>query len=104
MVRWRRRDRTADTGATAGRGRGGTARPADAERPSRIDRALFPVFGPADVGPYDTPEREYVAVDEDCSVCFRPVSQHTTDRSGGRSRLVCPAPGTGGPAALTSGR
>ena len=88
-MRWRRRDKKAES-----------PRP----RSSRIDRALFPVFGPAQVGPYDTPEREYVPVDEDCSVCFRPMSLHTTDRSGGRSRIVCPPLTAEDVRALPSGR
>jgi hypothetical protein len=89
-VRWRKRDK----------------KPTEGGRPqsSRIDRALFPVFGPAQVGPYDTPEREYVPVDEECSVCFRPMSLHTTDRSGGRSRIVCPPLSAQDVRALPSGR
>lgn len=78
-MRWRRRDKAERSG-----------RGSEPPQRSRIDRALFPVFGPAQLGPYDEPEREYVVVDEDCSICYRPVSLHVTDRSGGRSRLVCP--------------
>lgn len=96
-MRWRRRDRTARD-ARQGYGREERA------QASRIDRALFPVFGPAQVGPYDEPEREYVVVDEDCSVCHRPMSLHVTDRSGGRSRLVCPPLAAEDVRALPSGR
>ena len=74
-MRWRRRDKRA-TGSEPQAG--------------RIDRALFPLFGPAQVGPYDEPAQRPEPVDLECSICFRPMSLHTTDRSGGRSRVICP--------------
>jgi hypothetical protein len=54
----------------------------------RIDRAVLPFFGPAQVGPYET--EPPVRVDGTCPTCGRLDSEHRIDRYSGRSRIQCP--------------
>ena len=48
----------------------------------------MPFFGPAQVGPYET--EPPVVVDGTCPTCGRLDSEHSIDRSSGRSRISCP--------------
>jgi hypothetical protein len=61
---------------------------ASKSRTGSIDRAIMPFFGPAQVGPYET--EPPVVVDGSCPTCGRLDSEHTIDRSSGRSRITCP--------------
>jgi hypothetical protein len=61
---------------------------ASKSRTGSIDRAIMPFFGPAQVGPYET--EPPAIVDGTCPTCGRLDSEHTIDRSSGRSRITCP--------------
>jgi hypothetical protein len=55
---------------------------------ARLNRALFPVLGPAQVGPY---EESRVSV-KPCPLCGQPMDAHDIERSPGKpSYLHCPA-------------
>jgi hypothetical protein len=53
-----------------------------------VERVLFKFFGPAQVSRYDPTPPE--PVDATCPTCGRPISEHTIDRSTGRSFIRCP--------------
>ena len=55
-----------------------------------IDRAMFPVFGPAQVTAYVDGSPDAVPRDDACPRCGRLVSEHEVDRTAGRSSLRCP--------------
>ncbi|HWH26468.1 MAG TPA: hypothetical protein VNT53_07465 [Pseudolysinimonas sp.] len=57
----------------------------------RLNRALFPYFGPAQVGPFeDAPEHPVERAL--CPDCGAPMDEHIVERPGGHeeSRLFCP--------------
>ncbi len=61
----------------------------------RLNRALLPYMGPAQVGPYDDPPEPVAKV---CPLCGRPMDEHVIERSAtAATRLHCPAPGIARP-------
>jgi hypothetical protein len=62
----------------------------DAKKRERggFEKMLFSVFGPAQVSPYDPTPAE--PVDAICPSCGHAFSEHTIDRSTGRSFIRCP--------------
>ncbi|WP_121370534.1 hypothetical protein [Frondihabitans australicus] len=70
------------------------ATPFDGQRGfwARINRALYPLAGPASLGA-GHPEEPYRApADPLCPICGTPLATHDIDRSlpGARARLTCP--------------
>jgi len=51
---------------------------------------LFYFLGPPDLGDPNEPPRETGRVLMDCASCGRPMSEHTIDRSHGKSLTFCP--------------
>ena len=68
------------------------AKPVD-ERPDRwwdkLNKVFFPVFGPAQVGPYEVTERPSVT-HASCPMCGQDMALHEIDRSGPRTQVHCP--------------
>lgn len=58
----------------------------------RLNKALFPYMGPAQVGPYETEPLPPVA-GKACPLCGQPMRDHVIERSTGNvaTRLHCPA-------------
>jgi len=59
----------------------------------RLNKALFPYMGPAQVGPYETEPLPPVD-DKACPICGQPMREHIIERSAGQltaTRLHCPA-------------
>lgn len=58
----------------------------------KLNRALFPWMGPAQLGPFDEAPLPSTA-EAPCPLCGAPMSRHTVERPGGNvaSRLHCPA-------------
>ena len=58
----------------------------------RLNKALFPYMGPAQLGPFDEPPLPSVA-EKPCPLCGRPMSLHTFQRSQDHTstRMHCPA-------------
>ena len=55
----------------------------------KLNRAIFPFMGPAQVGPYETEARPSM-VAAPCPLCGAPMNTHEIDRSGPRTQLYCP--------------
>jgi hypothetical protein len=59
----------------------------------RLNRALFPVFGPAQLGA-GRPEQPYAPpADPVCPICGRPMKDHRVERTADQShatRVYCP--------------
>lgn len=54
---------------------------------ARLSHALFPVLGPAQIGPYDD---EHASV-KPCPLCGKPMDSHDIERTPGKpSYLHCP--------------
>jgi hypothetical protein len=60
---------------------------------NRVNRRLYPVFGPAQVTRSDRNVPEPERSGSPCPVCGRPMTEHTIERgtSSQPSRLHCPA-------------
>ncbi len=59
----------------------------------KLNRALYPYLGPAELGPFDQPPLPSLAA-KACPLCGAPMTAHSVERPGGNvaSRLHCPAP------------
>lgn len=57
----------------------------------RLNKALFPYLGPAQLGPYGEAPLPPVA-GKACPLCGAPMSDHVIERAGGNvaTRLHCP--------------
>jgi len=58
----------------------------------RLNKALFPYMGPAQLGPFDEPALPSVA-EKPCPLCGEPMRAHTFERSQDHhsTRMHCPA-------------
>ena len=57
----------------------------------QVDKLLLMFYGPADLGDRDTSAP--VPAEVDCSICGRPMSEHTFIRAAqNRRRVICPVP------------
>ena len=57
----------------------------------RLNKALFPYMGPAQLGPFNEPPLPCVA-EKPCPLCGKPMSLHTFQRSQDHNstRMHCP--------------
>ena len=60
----------------------------------RLNRALFPYMGPAQIGPRAEEPLPATIAAMPCPLCGAPMTAHTVERPGGNvaSRVRCPAP------------
>ena len=57
---------------------------------TRLYRAIFPVMGPAQLGPFDEPPLPSTQT-KPCPLCGSPMSEHSVERRDGRAtKLHCP--------------
>ncbi|HXD62564.1 MAG TPA: hypothetical protein VN619_11645 [Lacisediminihabitans sp.] len=60
----------------------------------RLNRTLFPVVGPAQLGPFNEPPLPS-PLSKPCPLCGTAMSEHTVERRDGRAtKLHCPGHGS----------